>query len=106
LAAASTDNANDVGELDGVWNVRRLGGLLPPMVGVHKVIDGEHGKTRVGRLGGVAFDVVGLSLRYHAPFRGFVDQLEPDGDGYLGRATFRGHAFGRFALEPIPKEET
>jgi hypothetical protein len=92
-----------VGELDGVWNVRRLGGLLPPMVGVHKVIDGGKGETRVGRLVGVPFDVVGLSLRYRAPFRGFVDELEPDGDRYLGRATFRGRAFGRFALERIPE---
>jgi hypothetical protein len=90
-----------VGELDGAWNVRRLGGLLPPMVGVHKVIQGENGETRVGRLVGVPFDVVGLSLRYRAPFRGFVDELEPDGDRYLGRATFRGRAFGRFALERI-----
>jgi hypothetical protein len=90
-----------VGELNGAWNVRRLGGLLPPMVGVHKVIQGENGETRVGRLVGVPFDVVGLSLRYRAPFRGFVDELEPDGDRYLGRATFRGRAFGRFALERI-----
>jgi len=71
------------------------------MVGVHKVIQGENGETRVGRLVGVPFDVVGLSLRYRAPFRGFVDELEPDGDRYLGRATFRGRAFGRFALERI-----
>jgi len=92
-----------VGELDGAWNVRRLGGLLPPMVGVHKVIQGENGETRVGRLVGVPFDVVGLSLRYRAPFRGFVDELEPDGDRYLGRATFRGRTFGRFALERIPE---
>jgi hypothetical protein len=45
------------------------------------------------------FDVDGLRLRYRAPFRGFVDELLPDGDRYLGRATFRGHVFGRFALE-------
>jgi hypothetical protein len=73
------------------------------MVGVHKVIGGAKGETRVGRLVGVPFDVVGLSLRYRAPFRGFVDELAPDGDRYLGRATFRGHAFGRFALERIPE---
>jgi hypothetical protein len=91
-----------VGELDGVWNVRRLGGLLPPMLGVRKVIHGDRGETRVGPLPGVPFDVVGLSLRYRAPFRGFVDEVEPDGDRYLGRATFRGHAFGRFALEQRP----
>jgi hypothetical protein len=102
FAAASSDNANDVGELDGVWNVRRLGGLLPPMVGVRKVISSARGETRVGPLPGVPFDVVGLSLRYRAAFRGFVDHLERDGDRYLGRATFRGHAFGRFVLERRP----
>lgn len=73
------------------------------MVGVRKVIHGANGETRIGRLVGVPFDVVGLSLRYHAPFRGFVDQLEPDGDRYRGRATFRGRDFGRFALERIPE---
>jgi hypothetical protein len=90
-----------VGELDGAWNVRRVGGLLPPMVGVHKVIRGGSGETRVGPIAGVPFDVVGLSLRYRAPFRGFVDELEPDGDRYLGQATFRGRQFGRFAMERI-----
>ena len=88
-------------QLDGEWNVRRVGGVLPPMVGVHKVIRGSSGETRVGPLVGVPFDVVGLSLRYRAPFRGFVDELEPDGDSYLGRATFRGRPFGRFAMERI-----
>ena len=86
-------------ELDGHWNVRRLGGLLPPLLGVHKVIRGATGETKVGRLPGAPFDVVGLSLRYRAPFRGFVDELERSGNGYLGRATFRGREFGRFALE-------
>jgi hypothetical protein len=90
-----------VDELDGAWNVRRVSGLLPPMVGVHKIIRGSSGETRVGRLAGVPFDVVGLSLRYRAPFRDFVDELEPDGDRYLGRATFRGQVFGRFAMQRI-----
>jgi len=87
-----------VPELDGVWNVERRGGLLPPLVGVEKRIEGTRGETRLGPLPGVPFDVVGLSLRYRAPFRGFVDELEPDGDGFRGRATFRGREFGRFAL--------
>ena len=85
-------------DLDGVWNVERRGGLLPPMVGVRKRIHGTRGETRCGPLPGAPFDVVGLSLRYRAPFRGFVDELEPDGEGFHGRATFRGHEFGRFAL--------
>jgi ferritin-like metal-binding protein YciE len=90
-----------VGELDGVWNVRRLGGMLPPLVGVRKEIRGGSGETKVGRLPGMPFDVVGRSLRYRAPFRGFVDELEPSVDGYRGRATFRGSTFGRFALERV-----
>jgi hypothetical protein len=88
-------------ELDGDWNVRRGGGLLPPLVGVHKTISGRSGETKIGRLPGAPFDVVGLSLHYRAPFRGFVDVLERDGEGYLGKATFRGRVFGRFALERI-----
>jgi hypothetical protein len=48
------------------------------------------------------FDVVGLSLHYRAPFKGFVDELEPDGDGFRGRATFRGRVFGQFALTRTP----
>ena len=86
-------------ELDGVWNVKRLSGLLPPLVGVHKEIHGTTGETKVGPLPGATFDVVGLSLRYRAPFAGFVDELEPDDAGFRGTATFRGRRFGRFALE-------
>jgi len=93
-----------VGELDGVWNVKRVGGLLPPLVGVEKRIDGPRGETTVGRLLGVPFDVVGHSLRYRPPLRGFVDELEPDAGRYRGRATFRGRTFGRFVLERKPNE--
>jgi hypothetical protein len=87
-----------VSELDGTWDVERRGGLLPPLVGVHKRIKGTGGETRIGPIVGVPFDVDGLSLRYRGPFRAFVDELEPDGDGFAGRATFRGREFGRFAL--------
>jgi hypothetical protein len=90
-----------VGELDGVWNVKRVGGLLPPLVGVRKRIRGSSGETRIGPLLGVPFDVVGRDLHYRPPFQGFVDQLEPAGDHYLGRATFRGREFGRFVLARI-----
>jgi hypothetical protein len=87
-----------VDELDGVWNVKRLSGLLPPMAGVHKRISGASGETRIGPLFGISFDVVGRDLHYRAPFQSFVDELEPAGDGYVGRATFRGREFARFAL--------
>lgn len=86
-------------ELDGEWNVERTGGLLPPLFGVRKRIAGDRGETTLGRLPGVPFDVRGLELHYRSPFRGFVDVLEPKGDGaYRGRATFRGTEFGRFRL--------
>jgi ferritin-like metal-binding protein YciE len=93
-----------VAELDGVWRVTRLSGLLPPLLGVHKRIRGASGETAIGPLPGVPFDVVGLTLRYRAPFRGFVDELQPADDGFVGRATFRGRAFGRFALKPIDQQ--
>jgi hypothetical protein len=95
-------NANDVGDLEGVWKVTRVSGLLPPLPGVRKRIRGASGETALGSLPGVRFDVAGLNLRYRPPFTGFVDELEPSGDGYLGRAFFRGRPFGRFALTRIP----
>jgi ferritin-like metal-binding protein YciE len=86
-----------VGELDGIWDVRRTGGLLPPLFGVSKAIRGERGETRVGPLA-VPFDVRGRSLHYRGALAGFVDLLEPDGDGFRGRSTFRGTELGTFEL--------
>jgi ferritin-like metal-binding protein YciE len=88
--------------LDGWWEVRRSGGLLPPLYGVRKRIVGSRGETRVGRVAGVPFDVVGLELHYRAPFRGFVDVLAPNGDGFSGRATVYGRELGRFEMTRIP----
>ena len=68
------------------------------MLGIRKEISGESGETKLGPLPGAPFDVVGLSLRYRAPFVGFVDVLERDGDGYVGRATAFGRTYGRFRL--------
>jgi hypothetical protein len=90
-----------VAELDGVWDVHRLGGALPPMIGVRKEIEGSSGTTKIGPLPGARFDVVGLSLRYRPPFRGFVDELERVGRGFHGRSTFRGREFGKFELRRI-----
>jgi len=84
-------------ELDGVWKVERVGGALPPMTGVRKRIDGDRGVTLAGPVK-MRFEVRGLELRYRPPFIGFVDFLEPDGDGYRGRATFLGRQFGSFRL--------
>jgi ferritin-like metal-binding protein YciE len=88
-------------ELEGMWDVRRTGGLLPPLTSVSKRIVGTHGTTRIGSAVGIPFDVVGNELHYRAPFSGFVDVLTPDANGFRGRATFMGREFGRFELRPI-----
>jgi ferritin-like metal-binding protein YciE len=91
-----------VPELEGNWNVRRTGGLLPPLVGIRKEIRGTSGRTTLPRgIVGVPFDVVGLELRYRPPFADFVDVLAPHGETFAGRATFRGREFGRFDLTPL-----
>jgi ferritin-like metal-binding protein YciE len=88
--------------LDGVWEVERTGGALPPLIGCRKRIQGARGTTVFGPLPAAPFDVRGLELHYRAPFSGFVDVLEPGGpDRYCGRATFRGTTFGRFAMRRI-----
>ena len=86
--------------LDGEWDVVRVSGALPPLLGVRKRIRGARGETAVGPLPGVPFDVRGLELRYRRPLSAFVDVLEPEGDGFAGRATFRGLEFARFRLRP------
>jgi hypothetical protein len=91
----------NVAELDGEWRLQRLDGWLPPLVGVKKRIRGTSGHTAIGPLPGVPFDVVGLSLRYRRPFRAFVDILEPEQGGYVGTATFRGRAYGRFRMRRL-----
>jgi ferritin-like metal-binding protein YciE len=101
FAAGITRKPRGVGELDGTWRLRRTGGLLPPLVGVTKRIDGTEGETRVGTAPGAPFDVVGRELHYRRPFSGFVDVLEPDGDGFRGRARFRGRELGRFTMTPM-----
>jgi len=89
-----------VTSLDGTWTVRRVSGLLPPMVGVKKHIVGAQGVTKIGPLPGIPFDVVGLELRYRRPLHDLVDALEPDQDGFRGRTIFRGRELGRFVLRP------
>jgi hypothetical protein len=89
--------------LDGMWDVRRTSGFLPPLVGIRKRVSGGRGETRIGSLPGVPFDVVGNELRYDKPFSWFVDVVDPDADGFAGRATFRGRTFGRFVLRPASR---
>ena len=85
--------------LDGEWDVERVSGVLPPLLGVRKHIRGARGETSLGPLPGVPFEVRGLELHYRAPFSGFVDVLERDGERYRGTATFCGRKFGRFVME-------
>jgi ferritin-like metal-binding protein YciE len=87
--------------LDGIWTVERTGGVLPPLVGMRKKIRGTRGRTVVGRGPSAPFDVVGTELRYRGLLEGFVDVLEPSGDGWNGRALFRGREYGRFRLTPV-----
>jgi hypothetical protein len=77
--------------LDGDWSVH-------PLPGVRKRIDGDRGVTVVAGAIRLGFDVRGLELHYRAPLRGLVDVLEPDGDGFHGRATVFGRTVGRFRL--------
>jgi hypothetical protein len=84
-------------ELDGVWDVHRTGGALPPMRGVvRKRI--ENGRGRTIALGvRVPFVVEGLTLRY--PLGRLVDELVPDGpDTYCGTTRLFGRRVGTFKL--------
>lgn len=87
-------------DLDGVWRVRRTGGALPPLFGMQKRIEGRRGTTVLGPLR-MPFRVEGLTLRYDRPFGPLVDVLEPDGDGFRGRATLAGRTYGTFELRPV-----
>jgi ferritin-like metal-binding protein YciE len=90
-----------VAQLDGVWDVERTGGMLPPLVGMRKRINGTRGVTLVGPAR-MSFDVRGNELHYRRPFQGFVDVLDPSGhDVFHGRATFMGKEFGSFDLRRI-----
>jgi hypothetical protein len=95
---ATPRKATDVTGLDGTWHVRRTSGLLPPLFGVRKTIDGDRGETQIGPFPGVPFTIRGNRLRYRWPFHDFVDILEPDGERFRGRAFFRDREYGRFSL--------
>jgi hypothetical protein len=85
-------------ELDGTWDVRRVSGALPPLVGVTKQIAGARGKTVLFGGPGVPFAVRGRELRYLPPFHWVVDVLEPNGDHFDGRTLLLGRQIGRFKL--------
>jgi ferritin-like metal-binding protein YciE len=97
----TTRNATAVAALDGVWDVERTGGFLPPLLGMRKRINGSRGKTVVGPLR-MAFEVRGTELHYHEPFQGFVDLLDVVNDDQVrGRATFRGREYGQFEMRRV-----
>jgi ferritin-like metal-binding protein YciE len=90
-------------ELEGDWRVERLGGFLPPMIGVRKRICGDRGETRIGPLPGWPFRVerrVGrVALIYRLPFAMLVDELWAGARGsWLGRSTLGGRELGRFRM--------
>jgi ferritin-like metal-binding protein YciE len=97
--------------LEGEWKVERMGGLLPPMIGVRKTIRGGAGETRVGPLPVWPFRAKrtfeSVDLVYRRPFSTFVDEVrrEPDGS-WLGRMTFLGLELGRFRMTPIDHRKT
>jgi hypothetical protein len=91
----------DPHELDGDWVVHRESGLLPPLWGVRKHIEGRHGWTTFGPLR-MPFALDGHELHYRAPFTSFVDIVEPMGPGSCaGRATFRGRTFATFTMTRV-----
>jgi hypothetical protein len=87
--------------LDGYWEVRRISGALPPLLGVRKRIDGTRGETIVIGGPGIPFEVRGNELRYRAPLGFLVDVLEPAGAGFRGRATAFGRTYGEFELRRV-----
>jgi hypothetical protein len=87
-----------VTELDGEWGLQRLSGVLPPLTGMHKRIRGGRGATVLPGGLGVPFAVVGRELHYRPPFSMVVDVLEPEGDGWHGRATVFGRTVGEFRM--------
>ena len=94
-----------MGELDGVWEVHRISGALPPLAGVRKRIAGTSGETVVASGRGVRFDVRGLELHYRPPLQWLVDVLEPGGAGYRGRATAFGRTYGHFELRRMAMDD-
>jgi hypothetical protein len=52
----------------------------------------------------VPFDVRGLELHYRRPLAALVDVLEPEGNGFLGRATVFGRVYGRFRMRRVDSE--
>jgi ferritin-like metal-binding protein YciE len=83
--------------------VERVGGLLPPMIGVRKRIHGESGEAGVGFLPGWPFQLKlhgrRVALIYRPSLSTLVDELQADTDGsWFGRTTVGGCELGRFRM--------
>jgi ferritin-like metal-binding protein YciE len=90
-------------DLEGDWQVERLDGFLPPMLGIRKRIRGDRGETRIGILPGWPFRVERregrIELVYRPPFSAIVDELWTGAEGsWLGRSTLSGRELGRFRM--------
>ena len=88
-------------ELDGVWAVERVSGVLPPLHGCVKKIHGRRGTTEFPNFPGMPFEVRGLELHYRGPLRLLVDKLEPQDGGFVGRATLGGRELGQFRMRRL-----
>lgn len=91
------------GDIAGDWRVERLGGFLPPMVGVWKRVRGDRGETWVGVLPAWPFRVERrrdhVALVYNPPLSMLVDELREQPDGsWIGRSVLGGHELGSFRL--------
>jgi hypothetical protein len=90
-------------ELEGEWKIERLGGLLPPMIGVRKRIHGARGETRFATLTLWPFRIERrtgfVTLVYSPPFSLLADELWPEADdSWLGRTVIAGLELGRFRM--------
>ena len=97
------------GDLDGDWRVERTGGLLPPLVGVWKRIEGDRGETRLGPLRyplRVVHRGGGLALVYGPPFSALLDEVRQESPHlWLGRTLVGGRPVGRFRMARIGYHE-
>lgn len=97
--------------IEGEWKVERLNGLLPPMVGVWKRIQGDSGETRTGPVPVWPFRCERrereVALVYRWPFSGLVDEVRPEPDGsWTGRSTLLGLELGTFRMAPMDHHKT
>ena len=89
--------------LEGDWRIERMGGALPPMVGVWKRIRGNSGQAWLGPLPVWPFRLEQregrATLIYRRPFSLLVEELRPEADGsWLGYSTLGGREIGRFRM--------